>query len=224
VNTRIDPHTARITGLLYLAMAVVAVPGFLIIRPLLFDPDSPTTTAANLVTDESLARVGIGLEFTLVIVQTLTALWFYRLFRPVNAFAAGAVVLFGTLNAVAIMASSAALAAGLDAALAADAAGAQLMYLLAEGAWGVGAVFFGLWLVPMGVLALQTSMPRALGWVLVAGGIAYVVSAYVAYLAPGAGPVADILAYGATVGEVWMIWYLVWAPRRSDRGALEARP
>jgi len=33
--------------------------------------------------------------------------------------------------------------------------------------------------------------------------------------------IADLLAYGATVGEVWMIGYLVWAPRRSYRGRSE---
>ena len=34
-------------------------------------------------------------------------------------------------------------------------------------------------------------------------------SAFVASLAPGAQPVADALTFPATIGEVWMIGYLL---------------
>jgi hypothetical protein len=36
-----------------------------------------------------------------------------------------------------------------------------------------------------------------------------VLSAFVASLAPGAPPVADALTFPATIGEVWMIGYLL---------------
>lgn len=206
----LHPPTARTTGLLYLAMAVAAVPGFLVIRPLLFDPESPLGTLTHLVENEQLARVGIGLELTLVVLQALTALWFFRLFRHVDAFAAGSVAVFGLVNAVAVLGSAAGLATALEAALAGDAAGSQLMYVLSGNLWGVGALFFGLWLVPMGLLARRSGMPRALAWVLVAGGVGYVVSAFVAYLAPGASAFGDALAYLATVGELWIIGVLLW--------------
>jgi hypothetical protein len=52
-------------------------------------------------------------------------------------------------------------------------------------------------------------MPRALGWILVGGGIGYLLSAFVRYLAPDAPVVADALAFPATVGELWMIGYLL---------------
>lgn len=159
----LHPPTARTTGLLYLAMAVAAVPGFLVIRPLLFDPESPLGTLTHLVENEQLARVGIGLELTLVVLQALTALWFFRLFRHVDAFAAGSVAVFGLVNAVAVLGSAAGLATALEAALAGDAAGSQLMYVLSGNLWGVGALFFGLWLVPMGLLALGDAAGPGVG-------------------------------------------------------------
>ncbi len=209
-SATLHPPTARTTGLLYLAMAVAAVPGFLVIRPLLFDPESPGGTLAHLVENEQLARVGIGLELALVVLQTLTALWFFRLFRRVDAFAAGCVAIFGVVNAAAVLGSAAGLATALDTALAGDAAGSQLMYLLSGNLWGVGALFFGLWLVPMGLLARRSGMPQVLSWVLVAGGLGYVVSAFLAYLAPGASALGDALAYLATGGELWIIGVLLW--------------
>jgi hypothetical protein len=62
----------------------------------------------------------------------------------------------------------------------------------------------------MGLLVLRCAgMPRLLGWLLVAGGVGYVLGAFVASLAPGAQPVADALTFPATIGEVWMIGYLL---------------
>ena len=90
------------------------------------------------------------------------------------------------------------------------AATVQLLYLVSGNLWGVGALFFGLWLIPMGSCVLRSGwMPRPLGWVLVGGGIGYLLSAFIRYLAPEAQAVADALAYPATVGEFWIVIYLL---------------
>ena len=44
---------------------------------------------------------------------------------------------------------------------------------------------------------------------LVGGGVGYVVSAFVSALAPGAGAVSSALTVPASVGEFWMIGYLL---------------
>ncbi|WP_117214170.1 DUF4386 domain-containing protein [Allorhizocola rhizosphaerae] len=216
-------RTARMTGLFYLGLAITGALGFLLIRPQLFAADDSGATLANLVEHESLARAGIGLEMLIVVTQALTAAWFYRLFRGTDTFAASGIAAFGLVNAIAILASAAALATALQVALhpIGDAAATvQLMYLLSGNLWGVGALFFGLWLIPMGTCVLRSGfMPRALGWVLIGGGIGYVLSALIKYLAPDAQLVADILIAPATVGELWMIGYLL--ARGIRRGALD---
>lgn len=92
--------------------------GFLVVRPALFVPHDPSATLARLLDNEDMARIGIALEMGIVITQTLAALWFYRLFRSVDDFAAGAIAVFGLVNAIAILASAALLATALQVALA----------------------------------------------------------------------------------------------------------
>ena len=72
--------TARTTGLLYLALALTGLVGFLILRPQVFAGDA-AATVAGLVEQESVARLVIALELGVVVAQALVAVWFYRLFR-----------------------------------------------------------------------------------------------------------------------------------------------
>jgi hypothetical protein len=213
-------RTARMTGLLYLGLAITGALGFLLIRPQLFAADDPSATLANLVNHESLARAGVALELL------IAAVWFYLLFRTADPLAASGIAAFGLVNAVMILVSAALLGTAVELALdpVGDAAAiVQLLYLVSGNLWGVGALFFGLWLIPMGWCVLRSGwMPRALGWILVGGGIGYLLSAFIRYLAPDAPVVADALAYPATVGEVWMIGYLL--VRGVRRQALDQAP
>jgi hypothetical protein len=204
-------RTARMTGLCYLGLAITGGLGFLLIRPRLFAAGDASATLANLVQYESLARVGIAVEMGIVVTQALTAIWFYRLFRPADAVTAGTITAFGLVNAIAVMGSAALLATAVDIAhkpVGDAAATVQTLYLVSGNLWGVGALFFGLWLIPMGSCVLTSRwMPRPLGWVLIVGGLGYLASGFVMYLWPGARTVADLLTVPATIGELWMIGY-----------------
>lgn len=210
-------RTARTTGLLYLGFFITGISGFLVIRGQLFAADDPQGTLSNLMAHESLARLGIALELGIVLTQALTAVWFYRLFRSVDTLAAGSLALFGMVNAVAILSSAALLATALDVADDASlavtggtAATVQLLYVASGHLWGVAALFFGLWLIPMGRLVVRSRwMPRPLGWILVVGGIGYLSSAFVTYLAPHADLVSGLLTAPATIGELWIMGYLI---------------
>lgn len=205
------------TALWYLGLAITGALGFLLVRGSIYVDGDPGATATNLVENEGLARLGSAFDLGIVITQTFAALWFYRLFRHVDSFAAAALAALGLVNAVAIMIATAfsatalAVAIGDTPAPGGDSeATAQLLYALNDATWSVGAVFFGLWLMPMGYLVLKSgTMPPLLGWVLLAGGLCYVLSAYVGFLFAGSGGVEDLLALPATVGEIWIIGYLL---------------
>lgn len=219
-------RTARTTGLFYLGMVITAVLGLLVIRPRLFVADDPGATLAHLVGNGSLARAGIVLEMLMVLAQAFTAMWFYRLFRTVDAFAAGSIAVFGLISAVLGLSSAAFLATAVEAAV--DPVGdtpttVHLLYLSIGNLWGVGAMFFGLWLIPMGGCVLRSGwMPRPLGWLLIAGGAGYLLGAFIGYLAPEAGAVVEMLAMPAHVGELWMVGYLL--VRGVRRRALQQAP
>lgn len=209
-------RTARTTGLLYLGLAITGMLGFVLVRNQLFVAGDAEGTLANLTQQESLARIGIALEMGMVFTQALAALWFYRLFRGVNAFAAGSITAFGLVNAAAILVSAALLATALetsqDPSLTSGGDTAtivQLLYVLSANLWIVSGIFFGLWLIPMGWLARRSGwMPNVLGIILMVGGIGYVADAFLTYLIPGAGAAVDLLTMPATVGELWMVGYL----------------
>lgn len=210
--------TARRAGAWYLGLALTGMLGFLVLRPQLIDPDDSATTLANIVDHATQAHLLVMLEMAIVITQALAAVYFYKLFRPINPTAAYATATFGMVNAVAIMASGAfmatanAVAADPSLALGGDAAGTVgLMYELSANSWGMGSLFFGLWLIPMGWVAVTSArFPRVLGWILVGGGVAYVLSGLIGYgIAEAPDSVTAGLAFPATVGELWMIGYLL---------------
>jgi hypothetical protein len=201
-------RTARVTGLLYLGLAVGGALGFLTVRPALFVAGDPAGTLANLTAHPGLARAGVALELFTVLMHALVAAYFYRLFHRTDRFAAAGIAAFGLVNAIVVLISAALLGAALR--VGPDAAAVQTLYLISGQLWEVGALFFGLWLIPMGLCVVRSGgMPRALGWVLVAGGVGYVVSAFLGAFVPDAGAATDLLVVPATVGEFWMIGYLL---------------
>lgn len=216
VGTDLKP-TARTTGLLYLGFFITGILGSMLVRAQLFVADDPQGTLSNLTQHASLARIDIALELGIVLAQALTAVWFYRLFRSVGDFAASSLLVFGMVNAVAILGSAALLATALDAAGDASltvtggaAATVQLLYVASGHLWGVAALFFGLWLIPMGWLVIRSEwLPRPLGVTLIVGGVSYLLSAFVTYLFPGGDPAAQLLTIPATIGEVWIMGYLI---------------
>lgn len=197
-------RTGRWTGAAYLGLAAFGMAGFLAVRPL----------AAE---STGFAQLGVALELAIVLTQALAAVGFFALFHRDRPVAAYAVAAFGMGNALAVLGSAAMLTAALAVTFdpqAAGAAGADAVPLLrmtADAFWTVGAVFFGLWLIPMGWFAIATRrLPRVLGWILVAGGVGYVLDAVLSSALPATlGAIADILAIPATIGELWMIGYLL---------------
>jgi hypothetical protein len=221
-------RTARVTGAGYLGLAVFGMLGFLVVRPQLYALGDAEATLANLQANPGLLQLGIALELLVVIAQAVAAAGFFGLFlrdRPTAGFAVAA---FGMANAVVILGSagllSAALLVSADSAFAPGgdaAATVQLLYGLSAVAWKVGGIFFGLWLIPMGWFAISTRLfPRVLGILLLAGGVGYVIGSIVGAAMPQApSPLVDVLTIPATVGELWMVGYLLVRGIRSGSAA-----
>ena len=205
--------TARVAGIWYLLLAISGILGFLVVHPRVYDAD-PGQTLTNLVEGETLARLRLLLEFAIIVSQALTAIWFYRLFKGINEWAALATGIWGTVNAVAIMISAISMGAAISVALSSQIMEDKVVLIdlltkLISNAWGIGALFFGLWLMPMGYLVASSKrMPVWLGRTLLIGGAGYVISAFVKYMGVS-GPWAGILTIPASIGEFWMIGYLL---------------
>jgi|AntRauTorckE6833_2_1112554.scaffolds.fasta_scaffold00084_25 hypothetical protein len=205
-------NTSRITALLYLGLAVAGAVSFLYANQKLFVEGDALATSSNLVGNEGLARFGIAVEMALVVFQALVAVWFYKLFRKKDTFVAGLIAIFGMVNAIAIMIASAMWLSSLNAAIANQPEQSLLLYNLHENIWLVSSLFFGLWLIPMGYAVKLSKMPVALAWILILGGTGYILSAFISILLPEQSTLTELLPFFATIGELWIIGYLLIKP------------
>ncbi|MFT4738468.1 MAG: hypothetical protein ACI8QD_002190 [Cyclobacteriaceae bacterium] len=206
--------TARTAGIWYLAMAISGILGFLIFHPQVFDSEDSQKTLTNLIDLESLARTRLLLEFAIIVSQALTAVWFYKLFRNINEWAAWTVGIWGMINSVAIMISAISMGSAIEIASSSQTVEnkvilIELLSSLITNAWGVGGLFFGLWLIPLGyIITSSKRMPIWLGRTLIAGGIGYLISTTINYIGIES-PLLGYLTVPATIGEFWMVGYLL---------------
>lgn len=206
--------TARMTGIWYLALAITGMVGFLFLHPRIYVGDDPAKTLSNLSEFETLARLRLVFELLIVTSQAMAAVWFYKLFKDINHTAAWALAAWGMMNATAIMISAMAMGGAIEVATGTQAINEktiliQLFLQQIKNAWGVGSLFFGLWLIPMGyIVVISKRMPLWLGRVLIVGGAGYILSTFIGYMGvTGSG--VGMLTIPATVGEFWMIGYLL---------------
>jgi hypothetical protein len=75
----------------------------------------------------------------------------------------------------------------------------------------VDTVFQGLWLIPLGCLAYKSGLfPKALGALLVVGGVCYLLDVLAQFLAPDLGSrIATIVVIPSTIAEISMVIYLL---------------
>jgi len=206
--------TARITGVWYLMLAITGMVGFILLHSRIYVSGDPSKTLANLTEHETVARIRLLFEFLIVVSQALAAVWFYKLFKDIRHVAAWALAAWGMMNAVAIMISAMAMAGAINVATGTELLNEKLMLIqifdqFIRNAWGVGSLFFGLWLIPMGYIVVSSQrMPVWLGRVLILGGCGYLTSTFIQHMGVS-GDWVDMLVVPATAGEFWMIAYLL---------------
>ncbi|GGK75547.1 DUF4386 domain-containing protein [Mangrovihabitans endophyticus] len=213
------PRTALATGLAYFGLGVAGVVRTVAQAQQIHVPGDAAATAANLALHTTAARLTVAADLTIVIAQVAAALAFFALFRRVHVLAAVSVAALGLINAVLVLAATVFSGTALHlldgaAVPAAATERVQMMYDLNVAGWNAAMLFFGLWLLPMGYLTLRGGLPRVLGWLLLAGGAGYVLACYVTLLSARTGAAVTVPPLLATVGEVWMIAYLIVAGLR----------
>ena len=213
---------ARTAGVLYLLLAGAAFnEGYVLLR--IVKPGDATATADNIRASATLFRLGVLGDFVAGTCWVLLAMVLYLLLRHVNRLAAGAMVTFaaigGGIQCLNQLNQYTALkvATGADYDRALGRAGADALALLFADVQGNGylldAMFFGLWLAPLGYLAFRSGyFPRAIGVLLLAACVGYLADFFTAFLAPSLA--ADVFRFvttpAAAAGELTLLlWLLV---------------
>jgi hypothetical protein len=214
-------RTARVAGLLYLLVVITGPFVLLYVPGKLFEPGDATATAANILAHESLflAHIGVGIISELLFIAVVLAL--YQLLKGVNHTLAGVMVILILIDApLAFMgvadeatALGALRGAGSLAALDGPQGAALAALLINFDGQGVlvSEVFWGLWLIPLGMLVFRSGfLPRFLGVWLFINGVAYLVLSATRLLWPEHLKAVTTIATPAIFGEaVLMLWLLI---------------
>jgi hypothetical protein len=207
--------TARLAGVWYLVLAISGIFGFMVFHPQIFVTDDASKTLNNLINLGSISRLRLLFELVIIVSQALAAIYFYKLFCDINKWAATTLGIWGTVNSVVIMVSAISMSSAISIATASSPTFQEktiLIQLLGEistNAWMVGGLFFGLWLIPMGYIVISSGrMPMWLGRILIIGGIGYLLQTFIKSIGVQSSYL-DMLVIPATVGELWMVGYLL---------------
>lgn len=222
---------ARIAGWLYLVVVLTGPFVLLYVPGRIFVDGDAGATARNLLAHESLFRASILVSIVGQIAFVLTVLALYRLLRRVNADLAGVMVVLILIDApvallsIANQVATLAFVRGAEFLAAFDEAQrhAVATFLLEVDRQGtlVSEVFWGLWLLPLGILVWRSGfLPRLLGAWLFANGLVYMATSTTGLLMPEIRDTVFKIATPIMFGEVVLtLWLLIVGARARPAAA-----
>src|SRR5215469_8350092 len=221
---------ARIAGLLYVLLGIVAPVRLIYIPSKLIVSGNASATANNIATHETLFRLGILSDLAAATIAIFVTLALYRLLKGVDQRLAVLMVILGSLMVTPIYflntlndAATLLLVRGADFLSVFDKpqreAMAMLFLRLHHHGVVVNEVFWGLWLLPFGLLVYKSRfLPRILGVWLILNCFAYLASSVTGILWPQYEQTLSNWLFPVMFGEVAiMLWLLI-------MGAKETRP
>lgn len=224
-------RVARIAGVLYLLMGAPAVFSLFCVPRRLIVHGNASVTANNILGNELLFRLGIAAELTAAVFLLLLVMALYRLLSRVNTHHARLMLALAVVSVAITFANAlndiAALIffRGTDYLMVFDkpqreGLGMLFLNLHRQGIAVVG-VFWGLWLLPFGMLVMRSSfLPRILGVLLILNCVGYVAASATTLLVPGYSAIVSRAVMPTLLGELWiMLWLLIRGARMRAEGA-----
>jgi hypothetical protein len=212
---------ARVAGAIYLSMVFTAPFSLIYVPRTLIVRGNAAATAANILAHETMFRLGIVGDLINAVIFIFLVMALYRLLSGVNKTHASHMVALvlvsagvGFLNDLNNIAALT-LFRGADFLAVfekpqRDALGMLFLRLHGQGIV-INEIFWGLWLLPFGLLVMRSGfLPRILGVLLIVNCFAYLAASLTSLLLPSYASVVDRYAVIAETGELWMmLWLLI---------------
>jgi hypothetical protein len=214
-------NTARLAGALYLLAGLPGAFSMMYVARALTVPGDPAATGQKILGSEMLFRAGMAAELISAVFLLYVAIILYRLFRKVNATQARLMVTLALasvpISFLNILNDLAALtllrgATFLSAFEPQQRNALATLFLgLHHQGFFLNQVFWGLWLLPLGLLVVQSrSLPRIIGFLLIAACVGYVGSSLVWLLLPSYAAVGNQIGLaleglGETAFVAWLL-------------------
>jgi len=221
MNSSSLKNTARIAGLLYLFLIITGVYGIMYIPSQIIVTGDPVSTAKNIISNELLFRTGILNDIISNTIFLFLALVLYRLLKLENENLAKImfalvivqipiVFIMEAFNVTSLMILKGEILKTFELSQRQDLA----MLFLNINDYGTLPLemFWGLWLLPFGLLVYKSEfIPRIFGILLVIGGIAYMIDSTIGIFFPY---YSSFVKYPtlllAAVGEISItLWLLI---------------
>jgi hypothetical protein len=216
-----DKSRGRFAGLLYVLVSIPGAFALLYVPNKLIVHGNATATANNIAASETLFRLGIAAQLISQILFMWVALALYDLLKGVNRRHAAVmltlivvsipIALLNELNAIAALI----LVRGTDFLSMFDKAQREALAMvflnLHSHGFGIAGIFWGLWLVPLGLLVYRSGfLPRILGVLLMANCFSYVVNSFTYLILPQYANIVGRWMMPLGFGELlFMFWLLV---------------
>lgn len=227
-----SPQTmARLAGFLYLLTIPLGVFALLVVPSRLIVPGDATATASNVVVAEPLFRLGIASALLGQVIGVMYVLILYRLFKPVHQPMAVLMVVFSLLGIPMTMLNELSQLAALEllsgveylSVFTAEQLQSLALFFLGlhEIGLSIAAIFWGLWLFPLGYLVFKSGfLPRILGVLLVMAGSGYLIDSFAFLLFPAINlEIGLVTGWGELIFLLWLLVKGVNAERWQLRAA-----
>jgi hypothetical protein len=225
--------TARGAGILYIIMDVFMIFGGMYVYSRIYVPGDATATVSNILASEWLFRLGfvsflVGLILQLYLVHVL-----YELFKSVEKgqarmmvilIVAGVSVAFMNMlfqyAPILLLSNSGHLSAFNPAQLQTLSMVSLDMY---EHGLLITEIFWGLWLIPLGILVYKSGfIPKVLGILLVVGCFGHLIIFVSTFLFPDFSTILTPIGETVTIGELPIFLWLLIKGAKSQKPALES--
>ncbi|NUS38071.1 MAG: DUF4386 domain-containing protein [Lysobacter sp.] len=210
---------ARVAGAGYLLTIACGVFAEVFARQAVMVRDDPAATSANLLAHAARYRWGLAADEAMLVAYIVVTGLFYLLFKPGGRRLSLLAACF-SLVGIAVLGAASMLHAAplvlLDPAAPDPQAQRLALAALRLHGWGyqVADVFFGVYCVLIGVLAWRSrQVPRALGALMVIGGLGYLASSVGPLLAPDLSLLGNLSAVGGIAELALTLWLLAFGVR-----------
>jgi hypothetical protein len=217
MNTR--KHEARVAGVLYAALVVIGIFGLMYIPSVFIVRGDAAATAKNIIDSELLYRVGVTADLGGNILFIFVILALYQLLKEVNRRHATLMMVLALVSVPLALVNTVLMAAPLVMLSGADflapfnqsqleALAYAFLRLRTQGII-VASAFWGLWLLPFGLLVYRSGfIPRVFGVLLWIAGLGYMAECLISLLAPattGVGTLLRLLEAGELGIVLWLL-------------------
>jgi Domain of unknown function (DUF4386) len=228
---------ARVAGLWYALLTAFGVFGIVYADSQFYVPGDTAATAGKILASEWIFRLGIASNLASQICFIFLGLAFFKLFESVDAnqartllalvVASVPIAFLNMLNKFAplILLGDSAFSRTFEPAQL-QALAMLFIELQKYGTLIVG-VFWGLWLLPLGLLVFKSGyFPKIFGILLLIGFGCYLLDSLMAVLFPEAREsISPIMSALLAIGEIpFLVWLLIWGARNPVRNAGTLKP